>query len=720
MKQITSSFLLPMLGLSLAAGVLPAAAQEQTRTVRLTPQMKQQIAPFLIKQPNGAMPAQRQAVAPRQPIAPAPLLPDLMIFLVAGTDAQAFAREYGLTIVRQFKSDPDAYVFRAASPELAGNVLRRIAPTEFQSMEPQRHPNAAADPRVRFAERDAPANHEYHWSPNDLLYFANVFQDTYRGQWHLRNEFNPGRDIHVVPAWDRGLTGDGVTVGVVDDAVQTGHPDWGGNISLADCWDFRNNDNLPDPPDNSEPHGTPVAGLIAARGGNDQGVTGVAPYAKMGGIRLGATLSATVDATLFRSSGANTNIKLKNHSYGYTYPFLFAAGQVNALRTSTNAGTIHVFSAGNYRNSGIGDSNRMLVQQDPESITVAAMNADGVASSYSNFGACITVTAPSNGTSGWGIASMDLVGSNGYNGMTVFDIPIYTDYTNQFGGTSAAAPIVTGALTLAKQAQPLLNRRLVKHLLARTSIKIDGGEINWTTNAAGVNFNPSYGFGLINTNLLTAFAPFYPSVSPLTTEGVPETAVNAVLPDNDGTALSRTFTINSTTPLEEVQIGLRVTTANANHIGAILVSPRGTSAWLAFPSVYNTDGGGNAVTPVNINWVYNSNAYWGENPQGTWTLIVGDLISGTVGTWNSFSVTMRMGQLEEKGLYVDKAAIGAEFGSQSFPFHSVTAALNAVLPTESARIYVKAGNYGSDRPRVTKRVQFRNWGNSGQARIGKP
>lgn len=715
MKFLSSTAWAGAAGLAFALGAVPAGAQETaTQTVRLTPQMqKMMMAPVSSSAPR------RQSALLKQKV-PAPLLPDLMIFLVKGTDVPQFMRDYGLTLVRRFKSDPDAYVFRAATPERAGAILGQIAPTEFQSMMPERHPNAAADPRVRFAARDAVDNRAYDFTPDDRLYFANVAQDGYHGQWHLRNEFVPGRDITVVPAWDRGSTGEGVTVGVLDDAVQSGHPDWGTNFTLADSWDFVDNDNIPDSPDSSDPHGTSVAGLIAARGGNNMGVTGVAPYAKMAGFRLGATLSHTVDATLYHSSGSNTNIKLKNHSYSVIGSFIPNAGQVSALRTSSAAGTIHVYSAGNYRTTGQADSTRMALQNDPESITVAAMNADGIAAAYSNYGACITITAPSSGTEGWGIATLDLLGDSGYNGMTVFGLPIYTDYTDEFGGTSAAAPIVTGALTLAKQAQPNLNRRLVKHLLARTAEKLDPTNADWVTNAAGIHFNRSYGFGLIQTDKLTALAPYYPAVSALTTEIVPTVNVNATLPDNTGQALTRTFVINSTTPLEEVQVNLYISILNGNHIGAILISPRGTIAPLMYSTTVDTDGRGNSGSPLDINWTFTSNAYWGENPQGTWTLIVSDQRTGGVGKWNSFSATMRMGELEEKALYVDKAATGTELGTPSNPYHTVTAALNAVLPAEAAHIYVKAGNYGTDRPRVIKKVQFRNWTNTGQARIGKP
>jgi subtilisin-like proprotein convertase family protein len=184
--------------------------------------------------------------------------------------------------------------------------------------------------------------------------------------------------------------------------------------------------------------------------------------------------------------------------------------------------------------------------------------------------------------------------------------------------------------------------------------------------------------------------------------------------------LTRTFVVNSTTPMEEIRVALSITINNANHIGAILTSPRGTSAVLFFPGLVDTNGQGVPYVPQNINWTFTSNAYWGEIPQGTWTLRVLDGRAGVTGTWNAFSAEVRMGQLQGRAFYVDKAFTGVELGTQQNPFRTVTAALTAVGANEGARIYIKAGNYGSDRPRVTKRVQFVNWGNTGQARIGQP
>jgi hypothetical protein len=73
-------------------------------------------------------------------------------------------------------------------------------------------------------------------------------------------------------------------------------------------------------------------------------------------------------------------------------------------------------------------------------------------------------------------------------------------------------------------------------------------------------------------------------------------------------------------------------------------------------------------------------------------------------------------------LFVDKA-VGSDSnpGTPQLPFQTVTRALNAATaPDVFYTLYIRANNYGSDRPRITKPVHIRNWGNTGQARIGKP
>jgi hypothetical protein len=56
---------------------------------------------------------------------------------------------------------------------------------------------------------------------------ANRFPDDpmFQEQWHLNRGARGGFDMNVQPAWSRGYTGKGVVVSILDDGIQTNHPD---------------------------------------------------------------------------------------------------------------------------------------------------------------------------------------------------------------------------------------------------------------------------------------------------------------------------------------------------------------------------------------------------------------------------------------------------------------------------------------------------------------
>ena len=47
----------------------------------------------------------------------------------------------------------------------------------------------------------------------------------FQAQWHLNGGARGGFDMNVQPAWDRGFTGKGVVVTILDDGIQTNHPE---------------------------------------------------------------------------------------------------------------------------------------------------------------------------------------------------------------------------------------------------------------------------------------------------------------------------------------------------------------------------------------------------------------------------------------------------------------------------------------------------------------
>ena len=523
-------------------------------------------------------------------------------------------------------------------------------------------------------ERIAPADYFPEWyqlghkipaafSPNDE-YFPYNSPAGFPGQWNLENQTpGGGPDANLRGAWDRDLTGTGVTIGIVDDGLQWAHPDLGPNFVLDDSWDFRGqhlDPRDPSPLYASDSHGTAVAGVAAAEGGNSIGVTGAAPEAGLAGLRiqyLGGTEQMFADATTYHSSGENTNIKIKNHSYYYPAPYIHSTTEVTALGTSAAAGTLHTFAAGNDRVSHgswdsqkdhaiDGDANKKHLQSDPESITVAALAEDGTFAYYSNWGANVFVTAPSSGTAGFGVTTTDLLGVYGYNGFP----PVtedYLDYTPTFGGTSAAAPLVAGIIALGMQAYPPemeMDVRAAKHLLARTAAMVDPGDVDpmggWVTNAAGFHFNNNYGFGLIDADAFTSMAELVHALTDPATQGTGSVAVGEAFGGALGTPteLSDTFLFNTSGVLEDVEVYLDITHTFRGQVEAYLTSPGGTTSRLMTRNasdVYDE-----------IDWTFVSNAFWGEDAVGTWELRVIDTNPASDdGTWDYYAVTANTGTL---------------------------------------------------------------------------
>lgn len=88
-------------------------------------------------------------------------------------------------------------------------------------------------------------------------------------QWYLDNISDA--DIDMPEAWDIQRSASSVPVAVLDTGADLDHPDL--TAGLIPGWDFVNDDS---DPEDDEGHGTNVAGLIGATGGNGLGIAGVA------------------------------------------------------------------------------------------------------------------------------------------------------------------------------------------------------------------------------------------------------------------------------------------------------------------------------------------------------------------------------------------------------------------------------------------------------------
>lgn len=350
-------------------------------------------------------------------------------------------------------------------------------------------------PGVSWAWADRVVPTELHALPIDDTYADNL--------WHLENVGQvagglPGADIEVVPAW--AIThGEGQLIAVIDGGVEHPHPDLRVADTGWDAIDFDTDAN-PDPAGDNPGHGTLVAGIAAAIGDNAEGVAGVAYEATVWPVRAiggGISQSSMYDAfALAVDAGAH----VINNSWGYNTPE--PCQPISPLPSMDEAmeyartvgrgglGTVVVFSAGNM---GCEQNNNSMLNDNPGIIAVASVTDQDRKWGYSVWGAHVDMGAPSGGTGGGGgrpgLWSTDMWGDPGFNGAGE-----NKEYSDRMGGTSGAAPVVSGTVGLMLAANPRLTEEEVRIALCVTADKIDPTGIAYDD----VGWSKEVGCGRVN------------------------------------------------------------------------------------------------------------------------------------------------------------------------------------------------------------------------------
>jgi len=460
-------------------------------------------------------------------------------------------------------------------------------------------------------------------------------------QWHLNNTGQqggtPGADANVTDAWNlldnqgKNILGTGVVIGIVDDGLEYTHPDLSGAYRADLSYDFFNNDSYP-APGAGDDHGTSVAGVAAARGNNGTGVAGVAPNASIAALRL--TAGFTTDQQEAKAlSYKPQNISIYSNSWGpfdsgdilqAPGPLTQAAFAKGVTEGRGGKGSIYVWAGGNGL-ANKDNSNYDGYANSRYTIAVAAIDNRDKQSWYSEPGANILVAAPSSGYS-VGITTTDRTGSNGYNGLSD------SDYTNDFGGTSSATPLVSGVVALMLQANPKLGWRDVQKILAVSARKNDPSDSGWVTNGAGLKVNHKYGFGVVDAAAAVQTAKTWTNLAPEAKYFSGLINVNTPIPDSNIQGISNTFNVNQNLTIESVEV-----TFNANHpfrgdLDISLVTPSGTISQLA---TEHFDAGANYP-----NWTFSTVRALNESSIGNWTLKVSDRNPEDVGTWNSWQLNI--------------------------------------------------------------------------------
>ncbi|HKZ81765.1 MAG TPA: S8 family serine peptidase [Pyrinomonadaceae bacterium] len=426
---------------------LPLAKQQTNRlafTVTLLLALALLAVVLLPPRARATLPPSQASTAKSKRTSPAFVPGEVLVLYKSETAAKRQAAK-GLVVTEQGRALGIQVERFGGSDLVSGLRLARVPPEETaNAIEALRK-----QPDVLYAE------------PNYLLYpDTTTPNDPKFGQLYGLNK------IGAPTAWDSQRGNTGVVVGVIDEGIDTSHPDLLANIwtnpspgSISGFnddvhgYNFATRSGMIPPED----HATHVAGTIGAVGGNGIGVVGVNWNVGLMSLkfingRFGDTADA-IDACAYakqmRDLWVNTggakgaNLRVLNNSYGGgPYDPLFLA-TIDSLKDS---GILFVAAAGN-KGPEDPEPNNDLVSHYPSSydapnvIAVAATNSTDDLASFSHFGAksvhlgapgqSILSTTPPDQSS----CTLESTDANGYT-------------YSRCSGTSMATPHVAGAAAL--------------------------------------------------------------------------------------------------------------------------------------------------------------------------------------------------------------------------------------------------------------------------------
>lgn len=255
--------------------------------------------------------------------------------------------------------------------------------------------------------------------------------------------------------------GRNIKIAILDTGISVEHPEFNfGKITQINILSGNSNAN------DTDGHGTHIAGIIAAQGIN---IIGVAPDVDLLVIKISETSDVWDIENLI--SGIQHAIDAKADIISISGEFNSKTGDLDALKNkikeATDKGIITVASAGN-------NFNDFPVESYPaafdECISVGSIQIDGTRADSSSHSTKLDVVAP---------------------GDQIYSTWTGTSY-NTDSGTSMAAPFVSGVIAVLKS----YARTTFQKELTPSEIQIILGKS--ADDAGDIGFDTSYGFGVVN------------------------------------------------------------------------------------------------------------------------------------------------------------------------------------------------------------------------------
>ncbi len=440
-----------------------------------------------------------------------------------------------------------------------------------------------------------------HNAPKDPLY---------EDQWYLHDRFG----IDIGNLWQNYL-GDGIRLSVVDVGIDITHEDLKGSIDFDAAHRFSDNSNDPSPttqelydPQIDANHGTAVAGVIAAAH-NGIGMMGIAPNVSL--IPLNVFSRAT-DRSFVKAISLD-DVDISSNSWGedLSRGFIDDRLVLDAInQTMKKSPTIYLFSSGNEASNA--EFSSLLTSR--YTLVIGASTKGGSIAPYSNRGANLLCVAPGGGN--FGLLTTDLTGEKfGYDTkwhhLNLPENSAY-NYTDSFKGTSASTALVAGVVALMKEANPTLDYRDVRYIIAHTSRQIDPNHPSWIENDEGLYYSTAYGFGLIDAQKAVEEAKHFRHLPPIIKAQKALTKLSLPISSQTRNGVSLSFEIDQDFVVEYAVLHLDASYKQIGDLDLLLTSASGTQLPLLEHSP-------RFDTPLK-RWDFGAIGYMDESAKGSWEL----------------------------------------------------------------------------------------------------
>lgn len=265
---------------------------------------------------------------------------------------------------------------------------------------------------------------------------------------------------NFVEAWETTTGNSNIRVAIIDSGFYVNHEELTGRFSHT----LTNEQSA---------HGNATAGAIVGSSDNGVGVTGINHTSQAVLSRWG--FHSYVETLSQNENSQEQAIKVVNNSWG---PMGNSSASVNAgmlfsrayrLVALYNSDVLHVWAAGNngtnatHQNGALHLNDTGNYSPLDNIMVVAAHGADGVLLPYSNFGTTVDIAAPSEYL---GVAAV----VDGESQYYASDNDTYGNcFSGGFNGTSAAAPMVSGAASLIYSMYPGFSGAEVRNILIESA-----------------------------------------------------------------------------------------------------------------------------------------------------------------------------------------------------------------------------------------------------------